>query len=139
MARERCSPLMAGTVAARWPAMTAALGTEGAAASKHLPQHDEVQIVALRDAEAVVAVRERLDLTGGHVAATRIPGQQRFANVDDGHLDLPGASLANPLLRRGEEFPTQSPVLLAGVDGERAQVPHAIIFRLKPDTAEQDV
>src|SRR5262249_58688614 len=80
--------------------------------SDPLAQLDEMQIVALGDAEAVVAVRERFALPGQCITAPHVPGEQVFADVDDRHPDHAPAALAHPLLRGGEQLAAEAHALL---------------------------
>ncbi|WP_176969291.1 MULTISPECIES: hypothetical protein [unclassified Streptomyces] len=56
---------------------------DGHALVERLDQQLELQVGALRDAEPLIAVRERGELPGAPVAAALVPGDQFAVPLDD--------------------------------------------------------
>lgn len=56
-----------------------------AGSGERLLEHHELEVVAKRRAEGLVAVGEGLGLAGWNVAAARVPGEEVLALADDGH------------------------------------------------------
>jgi hypothetical protein len=92
-----------------------------------------MQALAERAPEAFVAVGEGLCLRGERVAPTLVPGDQRIADVEDGHADLARAVIASEVFSGGEQLAPELLLLQMRRDGEHSQVPDPILLRLQPD------
>jgi hypothetical protein len=86
-------------------------------------EDDEVEVGLGGGAIAGVGVGEGAGFVGAAVAAAFVPGDEGFADVDDGHFDCAGAVCCGVLLGCDEEFAAEAGVLESGEDGEGAEVP----------------
>ncbi|CAD5921071.1 protein of unknown function [Streptomyces sp. KY75] len=86
----------------------------------------------MRDAEALVAVRERRELSRAPVAAPLVPGDQVLARRDHRHVHLGHApALPGRALRLGDDHLAQAAALGAGADREHPEVRRvATVFEL---------
>src|SRR5690606_10084908 len=89
----------------------------------------EPQVVAQRDAEALVAVGERLVAAGAAVAAALVPGDQRLAQVDHGHAHPSQAPvLARDALAFGQQAAAQAAALQLRPHREHAEVAGTVLL-----------
>src|SRR3546814_768218 len=81
----------------------------------------EAQVVAFGDAEALVAVRERLVVAGAAVAAALVEGDQFVADVDHGHAHVGQPPVvAHDAFALGQQRLADAAALQARHDGETA-------------------
>src|SRR5690606_9723082 len=91
-------------------------------------QHDEIQVVAARDAEAFVAVGKRMRFAAAPEAAPPVPCDQAVAQPDDLHAQAAAAEdLARKALGLGQDAVANPPALPARVDGKQAEPGSAAI------------
>jgi hypothetical protein len=74
-------------------------------------EDDEDEVGAGGGAVASVRVGEGASFAGAAIASAFVPGDQRFADVDDGHFDSAGAVCGGVLLGGGEELAAETAVL----------------------------
>src|ERR1700691_6210794 len=100
-------------------------------------EHNKVQIITQRRAEAVVAVGKGLRLGRERVAATLIPRNERLADIDHRHADRMSSERLREVFRSGQQRSTEVLVLESWADREQAEIPDAIVCWIEPDRPEQ--
>src|SRR3546814_730289 len=89
----------------------------------------EAQVVAFGDAEALVAVRERLVFAGAAVAAALVEGDQFVADVDHGHAHVGQPPVvAHDAFALRQQRLADAAALQPGHDGEHAEVAVSVLF-----------
>jgi stearoyl-CoA desaturase (delta-9 desaturase) len=96
--------------------------------SERLLQHHEVKVVAARQAEARIAVRERLARAGAHITTALVERDELVALRDDGHAhDVLVPDIAHQPLGLPEDDLADAGALEGGDDREHAKVTRAVL------------
>src|SRR5215207_1150388 len=102
-----------------------------------LLEHLEPQIIPLRQAEPLVAVRKGLPRARANVAAPLVPPDQRVSHVDHGQPHPLRSALSRVRLGFGEQRAPELARLKIGADGQHAEVPDAGLLGIQPHASEQ--